>query len=561
MEVWIDQHGIEIATSWSKEIVEAIESSKAFIILLSSASIASDNVVKELSIASESKRTILPIELEAVVLPSDFKYQLAGLQRAGVSDFDAILRSLKKLGINRSERLSQDRESAPDTILTRRLAVLPFEDLSPNKDHDWFSDGLTYELIDTLSGLSKLFVIDRQTAREYKKSSLKSKQIAAELDVRYLVTGGVQKAGDNIRISATLVDTFDGKTLWNFKQGGVMNDIFDIQERVAKEITEGLLLTLTPSEEKRIEERPTDNSDAFELYLQAMSFDNRNTKQDSLNAIRLGEQAVALDPQFVLALASLGNSYLGYYRNYDRSEEWLDRAKVVIEKALALNPGSAHTQSMLGIYYIFRNDPELAIAASKKAVEIEPNNWMRWFHLGFAYMVLAKPRDAADAFEEAVERNPVSRPAHFNLAIMYDTVDDHENAKRASERALPYLEKYVARHPEDQTQRLSYSTLLYLAGKVEESLAEAEHVLLLTGLDGNTYYNLACIFMAVHQTERSMELFERSIDAGFRNIEVFRVNIDKEDVKNDPTVFARYSELVKRLEAEVVKEAKSGAHA
>jgi TolB-like protein/Flp pilus assembly protein TadD len=567
IEVWIDLHGIEAATSWSNEIVQAIDQAKAILVLLSASSIESDNVTRELSLAFEAKKAIMPIDIEPIALPTQFRYQLAGIQRAQLSDFDGIVRSLNKLGItgNNAGISPMATSIVPHSLSVeksyRRLAVLPFEDLSPGKDHDWFSDGLTYELIDTLSGLSSLFVIDRQTAHEYKNSTLKSKQIATELDVRYIVTGGVRKASNNIRISATLVDTVDGTTLWNFKQGGVMDDIFDIQERVAKEISAGLLLTLTPSESKRIEERQTENAEAYELYLQAMHYDNRNTKQDTLIAIQLGEQAVALDPQFVVALASLGNSYLGFYRNYDRSEKWLDLAKDAIEKALELKPESAHTQSMLGIYYIFRKDSERAIAASKKGVELEPNNWLRWFHLGFTYMVLGMPKEAAEAYEEALARNPETLPGHFNLAIMYDGLDDHENAKRASERALPYLEKFVTRHPDDQTQRLSYSTLLYLAGKVKEAIEEAESILLLPAVDGNSYYNLACIFLAVSQTDRALQLFEKSIDTGFRNIDVFKNTIYNEYMKNDPTSRERYAKLIEKLEAKITEESKPATDA
>src|SRR5947208_526860 len=128
-----------------------------------------------------------------------------------------------------------------------------------------------------------------------------------------------------------------------------------------------------------------------------MYFDNRSTKQDSLRAIQLGEQAVALDPEYVLALSSLGYTYLGYYRNYDRSEKWLDLAEGVIHRALALKPESAHTLSILGNYYIYRNDPDRAIAASKEAVELNSQNWLVWFHLGFVYMVLERAQEAAAA--------------------------------------------------------------------------------------------------------------------------------------------------------------------
>ena len=172
MDVWIDQHGLELASSWSRDIVDAIEQCKAFVLLLSETALASKNVVKELSLASESGRSIIPIELQHVRLTSEFKYALAGIQRAPISDLDAIFRSLEKLGLNpqvtANTKAPRPAGRGVGAETRKTLLVLPFVDLSQSKDNEWFADGLTEELIDTLSNIKSLRIIDRRTAMGFR---------------------------------------------------------------------------------------------------------------------------------------------------------------------------------------------------------------------------------------------------------------------------------------------------------------------------------------------------------------------------------------------------------
>ena len=185
IEVWIDQHGLEAAAQWSKEIVEAVERCTAFVLLLSNDSLLSKNVVRELSIASESDRRILPIEIEDILLPSEFKYQLAGIQRAQLSDFEGIIRSLMKLGVVRSNgpiAVGDSSSDHPKQDTRISLMVLPFEDLSPGKDNDWFADGLAGELIDALGHIKSLRLVDRKTTMDFKGFHGKTLEIAEELN-------------------------------------------------------------------------------------------------------------------------------------------------------------------------------------------------------------------------------------------------------------------------------------------------------------------------------------------------------------------------------------------
>src|SRR6185503_8235849 len=266
LSVWIDHVGIGAATSWSKEIVQAIDGCKAFVVLLSTSSNASTNVHKEVSLAAEKRKKILPLDLEPVALSEDLQYHLAGLQRAPMTNIDSIIRALGKFGIE-ATGAPQAPKIVKETSGKKSLMILPFEDLSPTQDNGWFTDGIASELVSTLSNVKSLRLIDWNTSRMLKNKSLKTVELAREFEVRYFIEGQVRKFGDQIKISITLLDIETGDHLWQDSLTGTMQEVFNIQETVAKNVVGGLKLHLTQKEQLRIGRKQTTSAEAYELYL------------------------------------------------------------------------------------------------------------------------------------------------------------------------------------------------------------------------------------------------------------------------------------------------------
>ena len=541
MNVWIDQHGIEAATSWSKEIVDAIESASAFIILLSHSSLASDNVVKELSIASESKRPILPIELEAITLSSEFKYQLAGLQRAQISDHDSILRALTRQGIGSSEA-PRLQPAMPETGLLR-IAVLPFEDQSPAHDNEWFSDGLTDELISTLGKLDQLFVVDSQSSRIYKGAKLQTRDIASQLGVRYIVRGAVRKAGDKIRIQATLIDTSSGTTLWDEKFNGTMDDIFEIQEKTAIDITQGLKLKLTKAEVAEIEYRGTDNSDAYEHYLRALGTQGL-AYEDQLRVIELCKQAIALDPNYANAYGSMAVQYANIYRRHGHKSEILQLQKEATEKAVELAADTPTTYNALANLYINLGDQEKAIETAYKMVSIAPKRSRSHSVVGFMYQESGRVVEAAKHFEQALSIDPGSLNDHNNLMGCYYYAKDTESLKKAAIRSFPHYEQYLALHPDDQSTRCNYMISLECIAEHDLSTREAERLLVGTDVYGFTYYQIASVYGRQGKLDLAIENLKKAAE---------KRTLDFNELSNDAEWFGslhalpNFEELVAEL--------------
>jgi TolB-like protein len=556
--IWIDQSGIDAATSWSKEIAEALEDCSTFILLLSPNSLASENVAKELAVAAELKKHIIPIELESVQLKREFLYHLTGLQRVAHTNIDAIVHVLDKYRGSGQLPVAGDQSVLTDVTNSElntqnskllRIAVLPFEDQSPQHDNEWFSDGLTDELISTLGKLDELFVVDSQSSKIYKGAKLQTKDIASQLRVRYIVHGAVRKAGDKIRIQATLIDTQDGATLWDEKFSGTMEDIFEIQEKTALDITRGLKLKLTKEEVAEIEDRGTENAEAYELYLRGLAVTGYSP-EDNFHSIDLYKQAIALDPNFTQAYAGIAVAYANYYRIHGRKPEILELQREAAEKAAALSPEHPKTYNALANLYMNLGEKEKAIETAKKMVTAAPKRSRSYSVVGFMYQASGKFVEAAKWYEQALSIDSGSLNDHNNLMVCYYFLHDMESVRKAVIRAIPHYEQYLALHPDDQGIRVNYMISLEGIDKHELSTRQAERLLAMPDVVGFSLYQAASVFSRQGKIDLAIESLKLAAEKGFVNADELRSDKDFFGPLHELPDFEK---LVAELEAIMIK--------
>jgi adenylate cyclase len=545
LSVWIDQSGIDVATSWSGEIVDAIEGCKAFVVLLSPNSILSVNVVKEVALAAEQKKRILPLDIEPVELPRDLKYHLAGIQRAPMTNIDAIIRALGKLGLEATKE--PELKLVKETSGKKSLMILPFEDLSPTQDNSWFTDGIASEMVNSLSHVKALKVIDWNTSRMLKSKAVKTVELAREFSVRYFIEGQVRKFGDQIKISMTLLDIETGDHLWQDSLRGVMNDIFDIQEQCAEKVLSGLKLHLTKEETEKVKKKPTENAEAYELYLKANEYYERATRPDFERALALFEEAVRQDPGFAAAYASIANTFTALYRAYSRSEALLERAEAAASMVKELKGETAQYFWVMSNITLSRGDAQGALRLASRAVETDPTYDSGYDALGFAYKALGCHEEAVHAWEEYVRLRENSTTAHFNLLMGLNELGSSPEAKerltQAAERAIPVYERHVRLNPDDYNAWVELANVYWMAGRVPEALAETEKLSAVESLDGSALYNLACLYLHLQDTERCMTMLRRSVEKGFRGIEHFKRDPDLDTLRGREEFEALLREL------------------
>ena len=548
LSVWIDKSGIDIAASWSSEIVDAIDACKAMVVLLSSNSIGSVNVAKEVSLAAEQKKKILPLDLEPVELPRELRYHLAGIQRAPMTNIDSIIRAIGKLGLVATQ--APTLKLVKETDARKSLMVLPFEDLSPTADNEWFTNGIVSELIQSLSNVKALKVMDAQTTKEFKNYKGHLTVYAKEMGVRYFVQGDVRKFGDNIKINSRLLDIETGDHLWQDSLKGTMEDIFEIQETVAKKVVEGLSVILTADEEKKLDKKPTENAEAYEMYLKGMEYYAHHTKSDYERAHALYESAVQLDPLFGVVYAQIANTCQAIYGNYNRSAGLLDRATEAAEKVRELEGETAQYYVVMSRITLQRGDGEGALTYAKGAVEVDSKFALAYDALGFAYHTLGMKEEAVKAWEEQVRLRENDRNVHFNLLIALHELGDMEQLRISAERAIPIYERHTRLNPDDYHARVQLATIYSYNGDHTAALGSADVLSMVEILDGQALYNLACTYLDCDLPSRGMEHLRRAIAKGFRDIDALHRDPDFDPLRGTP----EFEALMKELETEIAKE-------
>lgn len=405
------------------------------------------------------------------------------------------------------------------------LAVLPFTNMSGDPEQDYFSDGLTEDLITDLSKVSGLFVIARNSVFTYKGKAVKIEEVGRELGVRYVLEGSVRKAESRVRITAQLIDTATSGHVWAERYDRDLRDIFDLQDEVTQKIVTALAVRLTKDEEKRLVRRGTENLEAFDYYLRGLEYQNRFTKEANARAEHLFEKAIELDPEFATAYAYLGWNHwmrwsLGWTQDpksleiaFELAEKatdldesvsdahcllaniylWKkqhDRAIAVSERAISLNPNYADAIAGLGDILNFSGRPEEAIGLVNKAMRLNPRYpvWYLW-NLGHAYFLTGQLEKAISVFRRALGRNPNFHPAHIYLAVIY--IEQGRKEEAAAEwkeftRKNPDLasEAWKERLPyKDRTSLERVFKALGKAGSLESESQESPFAVSMLPLD------------------------------------------------------------------------------
>jgi TolB-like protein/cytochrome c-type biogenesis protein CcmH/NrfG len=460
--------------------------------------------LRELSLASEKNKRVLPVDLEPTVLPSSFEYPLAGLQRVAISDFDRIVYAHKH-GVEKIIK-KDERKS---------VMILPFEDLSPTGDNGWFADGIVSELISALSNVKSIRIADNQATKEFKKYNGQLTTYSREMNIRYFVQGEVHKFGGRIKINSRLLDIETGDHLWQDSMKGTMDNIFDFQEEVALKVVEGLKVRLAADEKKKIAERGTENAEAYELYLRAAEYSARSTKEGFQLAVQLITEAIHLDPGFAEAYRFKALAIAAVYRIYDREPALLAEAEILCKKALKLKPDLFKVYIPLSHIYMHRGRFFEAEEAAREFIRKDPQDWSSHASLGFFYMETGQNAKAIAPLEESVRLMPDRLSGMWNLVAACDAAGEREKCAHWASMTLPLIERHLKLHPDDETQMVLYANLLFWSGRTEAARTAA--IELKRMKDGASLFNIACLFGDLGDKSEALGTFRKAIEAGFKD--------------------------------------------
>ncbi|MDH4070997.1 MAG: protein kinase [Ignavibacteria bacterium] len=425
-------------------------------------------------------------------------------------------------------------ENAATTQKAKGIVVLPFGNISQEKESDYFSDGLTEELIANLSRLKDIRLVPRATSMQYKGTTKDLKAISRELDTRYILSGSVRKFQDNIRITVELIDVETDAQLWAETYKGTMADVFDIQEQVSKQIVEALMVKLTPTEKVVLAKRSTSNPEAFDCNLRARGFLYRRTKNAVQFAIQLFQQAIELDARYAAAYAGLGEAYATMHHDYDSKELWLDKAIESSLKALMYDPSLSEAYAALGLSYFSKKSIDEAITSSQKAIELDPNNFTAYWILGRIYHATDRDKEAIGLYKKAIELNPDFHTAYGDLRMIYERLGEKEKYNETLNALLEMFPRYLSKYPDDARSHIYYATDLAQVGRIDEAKVEAQKALQLSPGDPLMLYNAACCYARMGETKQAVDALRESIAVGLEDYEWIKRDPDLETIRDDP---------------------------
>ncbi len=434
---------------------------------------------------------------------------------------------------------------SPTAPRQQSICVLPFANMSGDPEQEYFSDGISEDIITDLNKVSALNVTARNTAFNLKGKGLDSQEVARRLGVSHVLEGSVRKAGNRVRISAQLADGATGDQVWAERWDRDLTDIFALQDEISQAIVAALKVKLMPEERKAIERRGTDNVEAYNLYLMARRHYLRQSAKRWELTIRLCQGAIEMDPSYAHAWALLAlvkggraNSYVGLSAGDDGLEE--------AERAISLNPNLAEAHAAKAKVMIDRGVFSEAQAEVEIALALDPDSLEAHRQAGSLAIMDRRFAEAIRHFESAAAADENDGASPFMAMQCYEALGDREGSMNCARQAVNRLERSIEREPDNGSILSLGVGALVVLGEIDRARDWARHAILIDPKDANLRYNLACAMTRLGDFDLALEYLAATFELGGSAIAIWaKQDSDLDRLRDDP----RYQALIAKTEA------------
>ena len=459
----------------------------------------------------------------------DLRYQSAADLR---TELNRVRRDIDSGGRHAVQTSSGRTAAAAETV--KSVAVLYFENLSGAKEDEYFRDGITEDIITELSNIGALKTFSRATILPYRDKAITPAQIGQLLGAAYALTGSLRRAGNRLRITAQLVDTKTEFPLWSKRYDSEMKDVFEVQDEIARSIAEALRVALSPQEEEAIAARPTENLQAYDLYLRGRNYARRKARQDLDFALQMFENAVALDGQFALAHAGIASASAQYYFHYERSRTWIERARLAAERAIAVaetSPEALVAQAWVA-YGEDRFDD--AISYVRRAVRMNPSIESGYYLMLRLLFAAGRYQEIAELAEEALSHSGEDYNAFTPISNALGALGKADTLRNVILRQIGALEAHLHKVPEDARARILLASGYSRLNRPDDATREATLAMTLRPNDALILYNVACVFTELERKSEAMGALRKAWENGFRDTQWTRRDPDLAALHDDP---------------------------
>ena len=425
------------------------------------------------------------------------------------------------------------------------VAVLPFADMSPEKDQDYFCEGIAEELINGLGRIENLRVASRTSSFQFKGATVDVREIGRLLDVANILEGSVRKAGNHLRITAQLVTVADGYRRWSDRYDREMKDIFAIQDEIAESIVEALEVTLSPKERRAIQNVATRDVEAYDFYLRGRKFFYETTRSSYEYARQLYSRAIEIDPNYALAFAGIADCCSFLYMFAEASEANMRLADENSLRALELDPELAESHASRGLALSIAKQFAAAEAEFQEAVRLNPKLFEAYYFAGRNFMAQGAYTEAASRFEKAAEmRSDDYQARSFQAQALEGMKAPAEDIERVHREVARRVEDHVLMNPDDSRAFTLGATARLGLGDRRGALDWGKRALQIAPDEPMVLYNVACIHTLAGEPDRALELLGRAIDEGFGHKAWIEHDSDLATLRDDPA----YQALLARLD-------------
>jgi serine/threonine protein kinase/Flp pilus assembly protein TadD len=424
----------------------------------------------------------------------------------------------------------------------KSVAVLYFENLSGAKEDEYLRDGITEDVITELSKIRGLNTFSRPTVLAFRDKSVTPAQIGQQLGAAYVLTGTLRRSGARLRISAQLVDTRTDFPLWSERFDREMKDVFEVQDEMARKIAEALRVTLSPQELEALADKPTENLQAYDLYLRGKRYARRQTRQDVEFALQMFENAVALDPSFALAYAACANACAMYYSIFTRDQVWIERAREASGRAVALrwDLPETHVSQAWVLYAAGLHDE--AVRMVKKAIERNRGCDGAYYLLGRALFAAGRYQEVLDVAESAIEASGEDYNVYVPIMNSLGAMSKGEASRNMAHRFVGAIEHHLKEVPEDARARVLLANKYADLGRGEDALRELNLAVTLRANEASILYNAACVYCGLKRKPEALESLRKAWEAGSKDSVWARRDPDLNLLHGDPEFERLYPE-------------------
>ncbi len=432
-----------------------------------------------------------------------------------LSSFNEVIKRINRQPIRNSENQQE-----------KSIAVLYFENMSPDKENEYFCAGITEDIIIDLSKIHELKVIPRTDVFPFRTGEANSRKVGEILGVTHILEGSVRKAGQKIRVTAQLIDIQTGFQIWADRYDRLLEDIFDLQVEVSEKIAEALKVSLSKSEKESLTQKPTEDLRAYDFYMRGRDLLTTAGKGNNESAIKMFEHAITIDPKYSLAYVALAEAYSFQYMYYDGDQKWLGKIIGANQKAQELDPELDEVEMAKGMVLYHQKRFSEAKKIFHKLIAKKNDYYQAYRWLGVIAEVDNDHENALKYFLRAAEIKPYSEDPWMHLEMTYRRKGDVKSARASGKKMLELIERKLSINEKDVIALSRAASQKAQFGDEISTLNDIKRVLEIAPNDGLVLYNCACSYALLGKKEEAFELLKKTIKIGYKNI--------IEWVENDP---------------------------